>query len=172
MTRLISRKGWTTLLLSGPFIWQKEFSWTILIEAVLFCMWHHKENSCEKKSCQYFNTNPFPFPSAPFLWKWLFWGSITQELSHTACQKTARTPKWLALKKDNLGPVSGHTLLEAHVAQPDKRHFFYWRTMDDTSLICACQDYSGKWTNHDKISVLVTLLMVTKIKTFWNINII
>lgn len=94
-------------------------------------------------------------------------GAVTHNWSEE-CTRTQVT----CANEDNLGPASGCTVLEAHVAQPDKRHFLHWRTMEETWLICACQDYSGKWTDHDKISVLVTLLLVTKIKTFQNINII
>lgn len=96
-----------------------------------------KGDSCEKLFNEDFSSNLFPFLSAPVFWKWLFWASITQELSHMASQESACAPKWLALTQGSLGRVSGHTLLEAHVAQPDKRYFLHWRTMDKTLLICA-----------------------------------
>lgn len=61
-------------------------------------------------------------------------------LSHTAGQERAHTAKGLVLREDNLGPASGRTPLEAHVAQTDKRHFLHWRTVDMSLPICACQD--------------------------------
>lgn len=86
---------------------KKELSSTILIEGMLFGMWHQKENSYY----QDFNSSPFLFLSVPILWKWLFGvRSCLKELSERYTGK--------------LCLVSGHTLLEVHVAQPDKGHFF------------------------------------------------
>lgn len=42
----------------------------------------------------------------------------------------------LALTGDSMSPAPGRTLLEAHVAQPDKSHFLQGEVL----LGCACQE--------------------------------